>query len=290
MTTIKTLIRFFTYPFIRLYFCIFPIKIEVETIYETINKLIDTNKSLIRFGDGEIKIINGGNLYFQTWNSSLAYKLNKILREENENLLIGLNDIFGSLEQYTLETKLFFNFHLFLRKKFYKTLPNRLYSNAMISRAYFTFKNNIGIEYFNVMKTLWNDTDITFIEGENTRNGVGNDLYSNAKSIQRILCPSKDAFKTYDEILDCAIKNISKKSLILVSLGPTGKILAYELFIKGYRIIDIGHLDNEYEWCMKKAKNKVKILGKHTAENFDENISVCNDEKYHSQIIAKIVG
>lgn len=31
--------------------------------------------------------------------------------------------------------------------------------------------------------------------------GVGKDLYENAKSVKRIICPTNNAFDKYDEIL-----------------------------------------------------------------------------------------
>ena len=48
--------------------------------------------------------------------------------------------------------------------------------------------------------------DCVFVEGDKTRMGVGNDLFDNAKSIQRILCPSESAFDNYDAILEACKK------------------------------------------------------------------------------------
>ena len=73
-------------------------------------------------------------------------------------------------------------------------------------------------------------------------------------------------------------------------LGPTAKILSYNLFKKGYRVLDIGHIDSEYEWMKMGADTKVKFSHKHTAEhNFDQDIEFIEDEIYNSQIVAKIL-
>ena len=44
------------------------------------------------------------------------------------------------------------------------------------------------------------------MEGAYSRLGVGNDLFDGVQSLQRILCPTKDAFSAYHEILS-EIKN-----------------------------------------------------------------------------------
>ena len=78
-----------------------------------------------------------------------------------------------------------------------------------------------------------------------SRLGVGNDLLDNAKSIKRILGPSRQAFSKYDEILDEA-KKLDKDVLILLALGPAATCLAYDLHKLGYQAVDIGHVDVEY--------------------------------------------
>ena len=39
--------------------------VKVHSIDETIDELLQTNKSLVRFGDGEIVMIKGGDLMLQ---------------------------------------------------------------------------------------------------------------------------------------------------------------------------------------------------------------------------------
>ncbi len=40
-------------------------------------------------------------------------------------------------------------------------------------------------------------------------------------------------------------------------LGPTAKLLSYDLTKRGYQAIDLGHIDSEYEWFQMKAESKV---------------------------------
>lgn len=71
----------------------------------------------------------------------------------------------------------------------------------------------------------------------------------------------------------------------------TATILAWELSGGGYWAIDIGHIDIEYEWFLRKTSDKIKIEGKYVNEVLGgkSNIADCNDEEYKSQIICKVV-
>ncbi len=120
--------------------------------------------------------------------------------------------------------------------------------------------------------------------------GMGNDLFSNAKSIKRILCPAENAFEKYDEILQAA-KQYGDNTLILIALGMTATVLAYDLAAAGYWAVDIGHIDIEYEWFLSKATERFAIKGKYTNEAKDGNI-VDNQyvtPEYLSEIVCKLI-
>ena len=104
-----------------------------------------------------------------------------------------------------------------------------------------------------------------------------------------IICPSENAFEIYDKIYNEALK-IDKNKLVLLALGPTATVLAYDLFKAGYQAIDIGHVDIEYEWFLRKATKKIKIESKYVTEVKEgrENIQEVKDEKYKNEIVARI--
>ena len=52
----------------------------------------------------------------------------------------------------------------------------------------------------------------------------------------------------------------------MAALGPTATILAYDLAKDNYWTIDIGHIDIEYIWFLKKATEKIAIEGRHVNE------------------------
>ena len=75
----------------------------------------------------------------------------------------------------------------------------------------------------------------------------------------------------------------------MLALGPTASILAYDLSEIGYRALDIGHIDIEYEWFLQKATEKVRIKEKYTSEAYGGDVvSDEVDQEYTSQIICRI--
>jgi glycosyltransferase family protein len=143
--------------------------------------------------------------------------------------------------------------------------------------------------YIGLLKKIWENRDIVIVEGERTRMGIGNNLFDSAKSIRRILCPALNAFDKYDQILS-TVKTVSNDKLILIALGPSATILAYDLNPLGYQSVDIGHIDIEYDWYQMKVRHKVAVPNKYVNEVHEGRIDSANlsDALYQSQIIARI--
>ena len=166
-----------------------------------------------------------------------------------------------------------------------------IYSNTFVSRPYINYRdksNSAG--WFKRLKQIWQGRDLLIVEGALTRSGVGNDLFADAKSVKRILCPSKDSYQQIDQIKQ-VIRDNAENRLILLMLGPTAKVIVDDLQDLSNQMIDIGHIDSEYEWFKMGATYKVKLDNKHTAEfNFDEDISAVHDQTYQNEIVARIIG
>ncbi|MGL5352213.1 MAG: GT-D fold domain-containing glycosyltransferase, partial [Clostridium sp.] len=144
-------------------------------------------------------------------------------------------------------------------------------------------------ERFNNIKKIWENREIVIVEGEKSRLGVGNDLFINAKLIERIICPSINAFSKYSNILE-AVKGQNKEKVILIALGPTATVLACDLAREGYQAIDIGHIDIEYEWFLQGVIEKCPVENKYIGEiNGGSNVADITDENYEKQIICKVI-
>ena len=270
--------------------------IKILSPLDTLNEIIYNNKSISRFGDGEIKLIYGVGIRFQKPSKELSVRLKEVLESQLNGLLVGINNSLKRdyLNLFDERGRDFWGRWAENNKvKISKLLNNDVnYGSSLISRFYLEYQDKSGVsEFVKVLKKVWDGKDILIVEGKKSRLGVGNDLFDNTKSIQRILCPVTNAFDIYDKIYDEILK-YGKNKLILLALGPTATVLAYDLYNDGYQALDIGHVDIEYEWYLKKAKSKVQIKNKFVNEvnkgknKVDENIK---DESYNSQIVSEIM-
>lgn len=267
------------------------LNIKVLGILDTLNYIMAHNSSVARFGDGEMDIITGHSIPYQDYDENLANELKDIISSEsNESLVVCLSDVFEGLDRYNQSAVDFWKQHLNNNYIYYKSLCKApWYGSTFISRPYMDLVDkSLSNMYFKNIKNLWDKRDILIVEGVNSRSGVGNDLFDNANSVERIICPSKNAYSKIDEI-ESLIERHAENKLVLLILGPTAKVLAKRLSIKKIQAIDMGHIDSEYEWFKMKATTKVKLDHKHTAEhNFDENITFIEDDTYNSQIVERI--
>lgn len=264
---------------------------QIASIEETIQKIVREGCSVSRFGDGEILLTNNKAIGFQKADSKLGERLKEVLQSNADGHIVCLSDTFTDIYRYNRKARRFWRTHFFIYGHIWDNLliPNKQYYNTFVTRPYMDFaqKTQCG-KWFHDMQAIWQNRNIIFIEGEKSRLGVGNDLFHNAKSIKRILCPPTSAFDKYDSIINEAVKQ-SKDVLFLIALGPTATVLAYDLHKKGYQAIDVGHVDIEYEWWRMNAKRKVKIQNKYVNEAVGGNIVSVAGEEYESQIIAKIL-
>ena len=246
---------------------------KVHSVAETIDELIYTQKSMVRFGDGEIAIIRGKQASFQKGNSKLVEDLKRILSYQYDNMIVTIPDIFGDLSIYRKESRQFWKDHLLFFRKIYEKYcdTSKEYFNTSISRFYYTLEDKSQSErWISKIRQIWKDRDVVIVEGVGTHNGVGNDLLDTAKTIERIIGPARDAYEKLEEIFKTCVE-YPKDRLFLISLGPTAKPLTERLFLEGYRVLDIGNLDMEYEWYLGKVSKKEKIP-KHDMIDIETNI------------------
>ena len=266
--------------------------IIVKDIDQTLDYIIENQSSIIRFGDGEMDLMLGRSIPYQVYDENLASQLKEIISlQSDEKLVIGLPNVFADRSNFTPAAEAFWKGHLEHHLKDYVELARAdWYGTTFVSRPYIDYEDKSKAEgQFEKLKSIWENRDILIVEGITSRSGVGNDLFDKAKSVKRIICPSHNAFSLIEEIQE-AVLQYAENRLILCMLGPTAKILSYNLFKKGYRVLDIGHIDSEYEWMKMGAKTKVKFSHKHTAEhNFDQDIEFIEDETYNNQIVVRIL-
>lgn len=265
---------------------------QVLSIGETLDRIADEELSAARFGDGEIKLTAGRDISFQKNNPALQSALARTLSCDVPGFLVCIPPVFGErsflLEKHDAHWKK----HLSeFRPVWYKYLhEGKTYGNAFLSRCYVLLRDKSpSADYFRRMKRIWAGRDLLIVEGEKSRLGIGNDLFADARSVTRILGPAENAFDKHDALLEAA-KRHGKDKLILLALGPTATVLSLELFEAGYRAVDLGHADIEYEWFLSGAQDRVPVKNKFVNEaGAGRGVGDLADETYQSQIAERVL-
>ena len=153
-------------------------RIRVYSVDETIEQLLTTKKSLVRFGDGEITMIRGRSLQLQNTDSMLIEDLKRILQYDHEDLMVSVPDIFDGVEQYQEKSRQFWKDHLLFSRRIYEKYCRKelKYGNAFISRCYqmWTDKKK-SEEWFSKIRHIWAGQDTVVVEGSRSHSGVGNE-------------------------------------------------------------------------------------------------------------------
>lgn len=257
---------------------------------ETLEKLYHERLSIARFGDGEMNIMRGNPIDFQKYNKILADRLGEILGGGRNKCLIGIPPVLKYTHGFKAQARRYWVENLFDNYEWWKnSLGNWEYYSANITRPYIDYEDRGKSRvWFSKVKRLWDRRKVLIVEGSGTRFGVGNDLLANAFEVKRVICPARNAFTVYQDILECVL-GFDKSYIVLVALGPTATVLAYELAEHGHQAIDIGHCDIEYEWFLRNSSYKEIVEGKYTNEVRGGNrVEECRDVVYFNQIAAYI--
>ena len=269
-------------------------KIRIKGNIDTVNYILKKHVSVSRFGDGEFKLLSGNDTDFQKYNPIIQAKLVEVLHSSHNNHIVCLPYAWKSLLQFKFRAFEYWGGYL-MKNLETNIIPhidfNKIYYDTNFTRFYIDYRNDKNARIIlPLIKRIWNKQHVYIVEGEYSCLGVNNDLFVNAASVHRIICPSLNAFDVYDQILYKVISLVPKDALILIALGMTATCLSYDLSQKGYWAIDIGHVDIEYEWYRMKATSKVPVLNKYVAESLEKLVT--NEEVnilYKEQIIATIL-
>lgn len=272
---------------------------QIRSAEECLKRILKEKCSLCRYGDGEFGIIlHCDRLWYQKTEPRLEKRLREILLSKHSDVLIAIADNFGNLERYKENAADDIREWIVPNRDKISALlrTDSDYYDAYVSRPYIIYRDNkYAVKIFRLFKEIWKGRDVLLVEGKRARSGVNNDLLKGAARIRRIECPEKNAWDSYGDILKKVREVANQDTLICVSLGPTATVLAYDLAESGYQALDIGQLDNEYEWFLRGTEKRIPIPGKMVAEvekgrcrEERMEISEEDEKRYAEQIVASI--
>ncbi len=205
---------------------------------EEFAQLVQSGKSVIRIGDGEVYYLNYGGLPAQVYDQKLRDELHAALKNYSPDApyLIGFNKVplettnrkmrENNLVHSWLPVKVYYD--LYLRKKqvkyfdasvFYynETVPVH-FEKFLLERHIILVSNGVNIEKFKT-NTAIPFTKVSFVE-----------------------TPKINSYAEIDRIEQDITRHIEDpaKTVLLVACGPTSKALAYRFSKKGVVTIDIG--------------------------------------------------
>lgn len=210
---------------------------------ESLNYLINSNKSLIRWGDGESAIFTGGNLYFQNNSLKLLIDFFKIVRnyKNNSQYLIALpNEFLINTKENLIET------NKYKIWKFTRYIFNFFFKKDVIYLDSFMFREGTSLANQEIERLWLKERKIIFIHS-NYKYYLDFKTKYKEKDIYFISVTSANSYSQKSKILkkveEIFVSSDSQKNdfCIMVSSGPAGKTYVYELSKIGFKALDLGH-------------------------------------------------
>lgn len=231
---------------------------KIKNPMQTLEELLTSNKSIIRFGDGEFMLIEGKDIPFQLYNADLAEKLKYIFKINDPNLLIGGPFVYFS--DTTNIRNAARSFLYFGGGEIYSKIqkycnPDTTYYSTEISQVFPIYKNYEFEKHYNLLKQILKNKKITIITGDWIKNKIDYNILEecSALSVNYIYAPSINAYFEYDSLKQ-QISRIDKDNVLIFAIGPAGKVIAYDMYVQGYRVLDLGHAIKDYDSYMKQEK------------------------------------
>lgn len=244
---------------------------KVISTTETLDKIISENISIARFGDGEMLLTMGIGLgergtetEYQAFDSELMERLKYILKNPSPNCLVCIDaysDKYNDLQNYKDGFSYYENFwleHYEKVKNFYN--KNYTYGVTSISRNTGFLENDIS-KY----RQIWQGRKVLFVIGENSHWVYEPRLFDNICNPKYMVTKGRSSYDEY-EIIFNDIHKFDKDWLILLAIGPTSTVLAYELSKEGYQALDIGHMPNCYLQAIGERESPE--IERHKDKNF----------------------
>lgn len=207
-------------------------------------QLVAQGKSLARFGDGEITLMDGDDIDFQKSSPELALELENILKNQDEKLLVCLPTILTACDDDEANWWLKF---WYVR---WKDLKQKLsfehsYGHSMVTRPdFFIMYPEQAVQAW---KSIWQNRKIVLITGEGSKLNLEHMLFDNVSTRQIIYSKAMNAYADADRIIAEVQNTAGQNCLILIALGPTGTVLAKRFSDLGYQALDIGHITSSYD-------------------------------------------
>ncbi len=203
---------------------------EVKDEFATMAALL-TGKSIARFGDGELKMLDGAGYIREEPNKALTHELKQVMRRPLKNCLVAIPTMDRKGPKYASWARHKQRFAGFLRR----TPKHHVFYSAFISRpdsAPWIRTREFALDF----QKLWLGKRVVVV-GEATCSAV-RAARNGAASVEHVVCPRHGAYDYIDKMERAVVE--AKPDIVLLSCGVTATCLAYRLARREIQAIDFG--------------------------------------------------
>jgi hypothetical protein len=191
---------------------------------------VAAGKSIARYGDGEFKIIRGGDCVSQVYTPALAQELREVLTEYNDSCLVGIPNMTDKSPKRLNWQKRKFEYAQYLRN-------DKTYGSAFITRPD-SAPWIANRAFFDRMESLWAEQHVALLTcGERS---LSPKLMVSAAKVSVVLCPRRDAYAQIKELERAILA--TKCERVILCAGPTATCLASRLSRHDVHACDLGHV------------------------------------------------
>lgn len=228
--------------------------------HEEVAKEIRRGRSIIRYGDGEMHMMNGGSIHYQKHERGLELSMREAAKNYSDTspYIIGL-PVF--INRSNVELKKEGKFFVWMPSKvMYKILFPK---NAHYADAHFFYYDGFFKKY---LESYLMDKHLVVVSNEDNIRQFKDNKNIPFRNVSFVATPKKDSYSEYNRIcrdVNSAIKNVpqGEKVVLLFSVGPTSKQLVYDFSRKGFQSLDIGrglevfYMDDSIEALFPELKD-----------------------------------
>lgn len=203
----------------------------------TIQDKLAEGRSLLRLGDGEIHIMNGGSIGFQKYEKEIAYALKKSIVEYSDSspYILCINErVMDKPNSYLRKVN---QLYLWLPTKVYYWLYFNKRATYFDASAFY-YKHSFD----KILTSYLSNKKIILVTRKETAENFQKNYRSPSNIKEIIITKSEDSFDEQAVLIEKLSKyeDQSQDIVVLLSCGPTGKYIAYKLSSK-IQCLDIGH-------------------------------------------------
>ncbi len=226
---------------------------------ETLRYLTEERLSIVRFGDGEFRVMmSERQKSFQDIDPRLSKRMKEVFKSKNPSVIVAIFPARSFEGLSLIWQKFIIRFNNRILQLFE---ADRTYADACVFRDVEASTAGKFLNKVRAIKKIWEDRNVIFVVGRNSRFKFEEELFNNCRSVSYIYGPPKNAFLEYDNLVEQVRQYDREKCLVLICLGPTASVMAYDLALEGYQAIDFGQMPGQFRKARRQFFKDHELSG-----------------------------